>query len=365
LRGVENLAYLFENFELDEENFCLQQEGRRVPLEPKSLRVLLLLVRAKGKLVSKNALLEEVWKGTFVDETTLTRAIALLRKQLGDDRRQPRFIETVPTIGYRFIASVVERAAGDTKVRAADKERSGISQPLSASRTRPATWRWIWIGTGALIVLLIAGVLTRLQWHRSQVSPIRSVAVLRLQSLSSDPSVEYFGDGMTEELITELSTIPELRIVSGASTMQTRGESTSVSEAGRRLGADAVVQGSVERTSDKIRLDLRLVDVRTGHQLWAEQFEDSTKDVLSLQRHIAAEIAAHAQVSLTPSQRTRFERVQQLDPAAYDGYLQGRYLLSKRDADGAVTSFRRAVVLDPGHARAWAGLAAGLADSAK
>ena len=107
------LVYLLDNFVLDEDNFTLTQEGRRVALEPKSLRVLILLVRAKGKLVSKNALLEEVWSGTFVEETTLTRAIALLRKQLGDDRRNPRFIETVPTIGYRFIASVVEQTASD------------------------------------------------------------------------------------------------------------------------------------------------------------------------------------------------------------------------------------------------------------
>jgi DNA-binding winged helix-turn-helix (wHTH) protein/TolB-like protein len=360
------LAYLFESFELNEETFRLEQAGRRVPLEPKSLRVLLLLVKAKGKLVSKSTLLEEVWKGTFVDESTLTRAIALLRKQLGDDRRQPQFIETVPTIGYRFIAPVVEQSAADktASTPAAGEEFEGISPAESPSKANPISRRAMAIAVGALFLLLIAGTFESLRGRRSQLPPIRSVAVLRLQNLSSEPNAEYFANGMTEELINELAAIPELRIVSDTSVNQSNGRSYSAADAGRTLGADAVLDGSVVRSGDKIHLDVHLVDVRSGQQLWAGQFEDSTKDVLSLQRHVAAEIAAHTQVLLTTSQKARIGSPQQLDPAAYDGYLQGRYLLSKRDAEGAVTLFRRAVVLDPSYSRAWAGLAAGLADSA-
>src|SRR5690242_14502755 len=116
IAGGSDMTYLFEDFALDEERFCLEQAGRRVQLEPKSLRVLTVLVRARGRLVSKSQLLEEVWAGTFVDETTLTRAIALLRKQLGDDRRQPRFIETVPTLGYRFVATVADHIELDPPI---------------------------------------------------------------------------------------------------------------------------------------------------------------------------------------------------------------------------------------------------------
>jgi TolB-like protein/DNA-binding winged helix-turn-helix (wHTH) protein/Tfp pilus assembly protein PilF len=360
------LIYLFEKFELDEENFRLVQAGRRVPLEPKSLRVLLLLVRAKGRLVSKSSLLEEVWKGTFVDETTLTRAVALVRKQLGDDRREPRFIETVPTMGYRFIAPVVEQTASGTAGAAPDAvgQLGKASSPESDRPAKPPSRRWLLIGTAALALLLAAGALVMTHWRKSQVPRIHSVAVLRLQSLSSDPNAEYFADGMTQELIAELATIPELRIISDGSAMRTKGETNSLPELARKLGADAVVEGTVVRSSDKIRLDIRLVDARSGQQLLWEQFEDSTKDAPSLQQHIAAEIAAHAQVLLTPSQQTRLNRAQPLESAAYDGYLQGRYLMSRRQYDSAVPLFRRAVVLDPGYARAWAGLASGLADLA-
>lgn len=359
-----SLVYLLDNFVLDEDNFTLTQEGRRVALEPKSLRVLILLVRAKGKLVSKNALLEEVWSGTFVEETTLTRAIALLRKQLGDDRRNPRFIETVPTIGYRFMAQVVERVAHDAipvaPVAVVEIENSG---PPAPEKSTKAAWRrWIWIGSTVLALALIASV--GMEWHRRQTPKIHSVAVMPLRNLSSDPNMEYFAEGMTDELITELGMIPELRVVSHTSVILEKGNRDSLSQIARRLGVDAIVEGSAVRENDKIRLDIRLIDGRSDRQLWAGRFEDATADVLALQKHVAMEIAAHTEVLLTPPTQARLGGTQRIDPAAYDGYLQGRYLLNKRDSDGAVLMLRHAVALDPAYARAWAGLAAALADSA-
>ena len=194
--GGQKLAYLFENFELDEESFRLVQAGRRVPLEPKSLRVLLLLVRAKGKVVPKNMLLEEVWKGTFVDESTLTRAIALLRKQLGDDRRQPRFIETVPTIGYRFIASIVERAATGTEAGTsiAGERLNGASLPDFPRKAKPMSRVHIAIGMSALIVLLAAGAFTGLHRHRSQLPAMRSLPLTMVSGLADDPAFSPDGD---------------------------------------------------------------------------------------------------------------------------------------------------------------------------
>ena len=190
------MAYLFENFELNEESFHLEQAGRRVPLEPKSLRVLLLLVKAKGKLVPKNTLLEEVWKGTFVDESTLTRAIALLRKQLGDDRRQPRFIETVPTIGYRFIASVSELTAPGTGAgpTGAEEQLSKVSLPDSFKKAEPIVKGRIAIGIGSLMVVLIVGTFVVLQWHRAQSPAVRSVPVTTVPGLVDDPAFSPDGE---------------------------------------------------------------------------------------------------------------------------------------------------------------------------
>jgi TolB-like protein/Tfp pilus assembly protein PilF len=176
--------------------------------------------------------------------------------------------------------------------------------------------------------------------------------------------MEYFADGMTSELITELASIPQLRVVSYTSVMQEKGKRNSLADIARRLGVDAIAEGSVERWRNRIRLNIQLIDVRTDRHLWAQSFDDTADDVLALQQHVAAEIAAHAQVLLTPSMEARLGEGQRLDPAAYDGYLQGRYLLNKRDSAGAVPMFRKAVALDPNYARAWAGLAAGLSDLA-
>ena len=167
---------------------------------------------------------------------------------------------------------------------------------------------------------------------------------------------------MTEELITELSAIPELQVVADSSTVPVKDSPESLTETARKLGVDAVIEGSVLRSKNKVSFDIRLFDARSGHQLWAGRFEDAPANASALQKHIAAVIASHARVLLTPSQQTRLSSAKPLDPSAYDGYLQGRYLLSKRDSEGAVKMYRRAVVLDPGYARSWAGLAAGLAD---
>jgi TolB-like protein len=183
-------------------------------------------------------------------------------------------------------------------------------------------------------------------------------------NLSSDPNTDYFADGMTEELSSELSAIPELQVISDSSVTHVKGNPESLTETARKLGVDAIIEGSVLRSKDKVSIDVRLFDARSNHQLWAERFEDAPANVSALQKHIASEIASHARVLLTPSQQAKLSNAKPLDPSAYDGYLQGRYLLSKRDFEGAVRMFRRAVVLDPGYARSWAGMAAGLAELA-
>ncbi len=347
------MRYQFDNFVVDEENFCLTQNGSRIALEPKSLRVLIQLIRAPGKLVSKNALLEEVWSGTFVEETTLTRAVALLRKQLGDDPRKPRFIETVPTMGYRFIALVREL----TSAELAPFPVTTNAKPAAHSGSP----HLLWICTVSTF-LLIGAAIAWIVRHQSP-QPIHSLAVLPLRG-PSDPGTEYFQDGMTEELIAELSTIPGLRVASHNAVMQWKDSHDSLASIAHSLGVEAVVTGSVRRSKDKAQLDLRLFDARSNRELWQAQVSDSATNVIALQQNAVREIADHTLIPLSAATLAGFNKQQKVDPAAFDGYLQGRYLLSKRDVERAVPLFQRAIVLDPGYARAWAGLASSLADSA-
>jgi TolB-like protein/DNA-binding winged helix-turn-helix (wHTH) protein len=360
----KSFIFRFGDVEVREREFSLVKAGEALPIEPKAFRVLLFLLHNPQRLIRKEELLNALWADAAVTESSLTRSIAKLRRVLGDDFQEPRYIETVPTVGYRFVAHVEERVESIESI-AAPSSPAESEIPGTANRgpkTKASSRRWIWMSTTALALAVIAGLAGTVVWHRSTVPRIHSITVLPLQNLSSDPNTEYFADGMTEELSSDLAAIPELQVVSDSSTAPVKDSPESLTEVARRLGVDAVIEGSVLRSKDKVSLDIRLFDARSGRQLWAGRFEDAPANISALQKHVAAEIAARARVPLTPPQQARLNSAKPLDPSAYDGYLQGRYLLGKRDIDGAVKMFRRAVVLDPSYARSWAGLAAGLAD---
>jgi TolB-like protein/DNA-binding winged helix-turn-helix (wHTH) protein len=362
----KSLVFRFGDVEVREREFSLTKAGKVLSVEPKAFRVLLFLLHNPQKLITKEELLNAIWGDTAVTEGSLSRSIWLLRSVLGDDIHSPRYIETVPTVGYRFVAPVVERVESSESEIApvAPGESEGPAAAVPDQRTKMFSRRWIWISTTALMLILIAGVAVWVFLHRSPVPMIHSVAVLPLQNLSSEPNTEYFANGMTEELASELSAVPELQVVSDSSVAQVKDNPESLTEIARKLDVDAIIEGSVLRSKDKVSIDVRLFDARSHHQLWAGRFEDAPANVTALQKHIATEIATHARVPLAPSQQVKLTSAKPLDPSAYDGYLQGRYLLSKRDSEGAVKMFRRAVVLDPNYARSWAGLAAGLAELA-
>jgi TolB-like protein/DNA-binding winged helix-turn-helix (wHTH) protein len=374
MMASKSFVFRFDDVEVREREFSLTKAGKVLSIEPKAFRTLLFLLHNPQKLITKDELLHAIWGDTAVTEGSLTRCIWLLRSVLGDDIRSPRYIETVPTVGYRFVAPVEERVESSESaiapVAAEESERpdmdvrTGVRTAVQVQRTKTFSRRWVWMSTTALMLMLIliAGVAVSLFLHRSPAPRIHSVTVLPLQNLSSDPNTEYFADGITEALSSELSAIPELQVVSGSSMTQVKDNPESLTETARKLGVDAIIEGSVLRSKDKVSIDVRLFDARSNHQLWSARFEDAPANVSALQKHIATEIASHARVPLTPSQQAKLTSAKPLDPSAYDGYLQGRYLLSKRDSEGAVKMFRRAVVIDPGYARSWAGLAAGLAE---
>jgi TolB-like protein/Tfp pilus assembly protein PilF len=222
-----------------------------------------------------------------------------------------------------------------------------IAVAESRKAAQRAAWRWVLLGI-AVAALLGAGLyLTR---KSARASAIRSLAVLPLENLSGDPNQEYFADGMTDELITELARIPDLRVVSRTSVMENKGSKKPLRQIASELDVDAVVEGSVVRSGDRVRITAQLIDVRSDRHLWAQSFEEQAADAISLQDRVAREIAAQARLALGPPRR----QARRIDPAAYDAYLRGLYFLHKRDAAKSMAYIQQAIAIDPGYGAAYA-----------
>ena len=351
------MIYRFDRFQADDDAFRLTADGSPVPLEPKTLRLLLYLIRHRGRLVRKQELLDAIWQDAAVTENALTRSIGLLRKALDDDSREPRFIETVPTAGYRFIAQVETIASQPAQISpsepAAEAAPSAPPPAASVASSRRVFWRLAILAAGCL---LLVGALSWLVSSRLQAAPsIHSLAVLPLNNLSGDPSQDYFAAGMTDELITQLARIPKLRVVSRTSVIAEKDAHLPLPEIARQLNVDAVVEGSIVRSGNRVRITAQLIDARTDHHLWAQSFEGSASDVLSLQDSVAQQIAQQARLVLLPSPPRP-----PVEPAAHDAYLRGLYFFNKQDFEHSVASFHQAVLLDPNYASAWAGYASAL-----
>jgi TolB-like protein/DNA-binding winged helix-turn-helix (wHTH) protein/Flp pilus assembly protein TadD len=351
------VIFRFGRFQADDSVFRLTADGAPVSLEPKALRLLLYLVQNRGRLARKQELLDAVWADAAVTESVLTRSIGLLRKALDDDSREPRFIETVPTAGYRFIAqveSISHPAATAPFVHVATPETQ-VAAPEEVSEAAPPRPRLIRVGIVLAVCVAVCAIAAWKIAAHFRPSPIRSLAVLPLNNLSGDPSQEYFADGMTDELITELARIPSLRVVSRTSVMALKDAHRPLPDIARQLDVDAVVEGSIVRSGNRIRITAQLIDARTDRHLWAQSFEGSASDVLSLQDNVAREIATSARLALiAPSPRPP------LNPDAHDAYLRGRYFFNKQDFPHSLESFQQAIALDPAYASAYAGYASAL-----
>jgi TolB-like protein/DNA-binding winged helix-turn-helix (wHTH) protein/tetratricopeptide (TPR) repeat protein len=355
-------SYRFLEFELSEEDFTLSRGSQRIALEPKSLRVLTLLVNRAGHLVDKQELLESVWPNTFVEENTLTRTVGILRRELGDSSRDSKIIETVPTRGYRFIAPV-EMLPGQAPNSLPEQNGNATavlqSSPAVLPTDKPRTPKLRWLLPIACLILIAITPLW-FRHHHLQAAPIRSLAVLPLNDLSPGTREEYFADGMTDELITEMARIPGLRIVSRTSVMQVKGTQKPLAQIARELNVDAVVEGSVVRSGDRVRITAQLIDTRSDKHLWAQSFEGPLGDVLTLQDDVAREIASQTRTVLTPAARAELSSAKHIDPEAHDAYLKGRYYWNKRTGDGLQQGsiyFQQAIEKDPAYAAAYSGLA--------
>lgn len=348
-------VFRFGVFELDAEAGELRKRGMRLPIQGRSLQVLAALVENPGEVVSHAQLRNCIWPAdTFVDfDHSLHNAVARLREVLGDSAETPRFIETIPRRGYRFIASV----EGGSLASSTDSATQSSS--LRTTPSSPRSWRF---KAMLVAVLLIAAALLALFLYRRSTltGPITSLAVLPLRNLSEDPEQEYFADGMTEELITSLGRVAALRVISHTSVTRYKNTKKPVTEIARELKVDAVIEGTVARSGNRVRITANLIQAFPEKHLWAESYERELRDVLSLQSEVAQAVTHEIRVKLTPLENSRLASSHPVSPEAYELYLKGRYFWNKRTEDGlqkALEYFGQAVALEPNYALAYAAIA--------
>jgi TolB-like protein/DNA-binding winged helix-turn-helix (wHTH) protein/Tfp pilus assembly protein PilF len=342
----------FGVFQLDLKARELHKAGVKVKLQDQPFRVLALLVTRAGEVVSREELQQKVWPtDVYVGfDQGLNNAIKKVRDALGDSADSPRFIETVDRHGYRFVA------------------------PVSAAPGRPSEPRFHFglrtLRNTALIGLATASLIASFAywaWHGSAMPDRTSsekviLAVLPFDNLSRDPDQEFFSDGLTEEMIAQLGKLnPErLTVIARGSVAKYKGSSLAVNQIGRELHADYLVQGSVRRASDRVRITVQLIQVRDQTDLWAESYDRELKDMLTLQDSVSRTIANQIHIALTPGRQTRLPSRANLDPEAYEAYLKGRYYWNKRTADGlqkALIYFQQAIDKDPTYGAAYSGVA--------
>lgn len=351
----------FDRFELDIRAGELRKAGVRQRLQGQPIQVLATLLNSAGELVSREQLRAQLWPAeTFVDfDHSLHNAIARIREVLGDSAGTPRYIETLPRRGYRFIGTVERVGLENPPLSATAGSSRGVPVAPAPDKSRAI------IVAALLIILAIPAVLILIPFLSHRVAaapPVHSIAVLPLDNFSGDPAQEYFVDGMTDELITDLAKIGALRVISRTSVMRYKGTKKALPEIAKELNVDGIIEGSVMRSGQRVRITAQLLYGPTDKHLWAETYERDLGNVLSLQSEVAQAIAQQVRAQLTPNQQSRLRLAHVVNPAAYDDYLRGRLYFTneftKPDSlRKAQRFFEDAIQKDSNFALAYAGLA--------
>jgi TolB-like protein/DNA-binding winged helix-turn-helix (wHTH) protein/Tfp pilus assembly protein PilF len=377
----------FGTYEVSLQSGEVRKAGVKIRVQQQPLKLLEVLLERPGEVVTREELRSRVWPNdSFGDfDQAVSIAIAKLRSALGDSAENPRYIETLPKRGYRFIADV----------SFVDAE-GHIRRPESLPADSPGTDSVHQIQGNGLAVLPVTGsgpqlqspgltVAPQRQWPRGRIilavalvvslavlsvllfrshghapKPIRSLAVLPLENLSGDASQRYFSDGMTDQLITDLAQISALKVISRTSVMAYEGARKPLPQIARELHVDAVVEGTVLRAGDQVRITAQLIDASTDKHLWSQSYQGELKDTLALQDRVARAIAEQIQINLTPREQAALKGVRVVNPEAYESYLKGRFFWNKRTADGlrvALAYFNQAIEEDHNYAQSYSGLA--------
>lgn len=359
----DNPVVRFGTFEVSFSSGELWKAGIKVHIQHKPLKMLEILLEHPGEMVSREELRQRLWPDdTFGDfDQAVNIAATKLRAALGDSADNPRFIETLPKRGYRFIAevSLLPHPAFPDDEPAPILEpapHKDESVPVSKRRRRLA----LWFAAGSLVLLAIAWAIRLARPRIRADAAIQSLAVLPLENLSGDQAQEYFADGMTDQLITDLAQISTLRVISRTSVMVYKGQRKPLPQIAKELNVDAVVEGSVQRSGDQVRITAQLIRAPADRHLWAQSYEGDLSNVLKLQDEVARAIAERIQVQLTSSEKASLHAARVVNPEAYEAWLKGRYFWNKRTADGlktALDDFNQAIAIDPNYAPAYSGLA--------
>jgi TolB-like protein/DNA-binding winged helix-turn-helix (wHTH) protein/Tfp pilus assembly protein PilF len=366
----------FGVFELDLKAAVLRKHGVRLKLSEQPFQVLSVLLEKPGEIITREELRNRLWPSdTFVDfDHGLNNAVMRLREALGDDSENPRFIETIPRRGYRFIAPVSGFVPTVPMAPVSEHDNTsnqGAKSGESEIRTIPskqAVWHWrpAWV----IIIVAAAAVsfcaLSAFFWYR-RITPdaaisheSKSLVVLPLENLSGDKDQDYFADGMTDDLIANLAKIRSLRVTSRSTAMTYKGTHKPLSQIARDLNVDAVVEGTVLRVGDRVRITAELVQVSTDRHLWADTYESEMGDILALQNRVSSAIVNEIRINLTPEDQQRLAKTQAVAPEAYENYLKGRYYWNKRSDENltrAIGYFEEATHEAPQYSLAYAGLA--------
>jgi TolB-like protein/DNA-binding winged helix-turn-helix (wHTH) protein/Tfp pilus assembly protein PilF len=373
MKGMDSPIIFIGAWRIDSTLDEISKDGSTVKLERRAMQLLMHLAERPGEVVSVEQLLDQVWTGVVVTPDSVYHAVASLRRLLGDDSREPTYIANVPRRGYRLVAPVSTPVAGplETVEAAASAAEPAHKVPIAASVRRLS------LRHGAVALLCIA-FLTALGyvvidkfWRSSSVTAQprvigaaaslteNSIAVLPFVDMSEEKDQEYFSDGLSEELIGMLAKVPNLRVPARTSSFYFKGQHTTITQIGEALRVRNVLEGSVRKAGDTIRVTAQLIQVDNDHHLWSETYDRELKDVFKVQDEIAGAVVAALKLKLSP-ERPVLASHRTLSPEAYDEYLLARQFEERANLDGirlATEAYRKAITLDPNYAAAYARLA--------
>jgi pentatricopeptide repeat protein len=367
--------FSFDEFEVDLRSGELWERGNRLRLQDQPFQVLRVLLERRGEIVTRDELKQTLWPAdTFVDfDDGLNTAVRKIRDALGDSAEKPRYIETIPRRGYRFMGRLSDLRPAVLSSPAAESNDSPVQEFSRSAPSAPVVlpapaqllsirWRVLLTAAAALALFSTALVLYRGSSAKGTSQPrIKSLAVLPLKNLSADPTQEYLADGMTEALIGRLAGIHDLRVISRTSVMQYKDTKEALPEIAKTLGVDAIVEGSVIRDGNRIRVHAQLIRAATDEHFWSEAYDRELRDVLTLQSDVAQSIAQKVEVTITGEERARLTAARPIAPEVYENYLKGRSILdksySRSGLEEGIGYFEEATKRDPTFAPAYVGLA--------
>ena len=362
----------FKAFRLDTANHLLWRDGDRVPLTPKGFDVLTYLVERVGRVVTQDEILEALWPETYVNPEVLRKNIQEIRKALGDRSDRPEFVETLPKRGYRFVAPVIDKSgveppelATSLPIEEQATEETVEAEATPIERESSSRKRMLWT-LGIILVLAVVAMAAIGAYFRPARSAANasslnnaSIAVLPFADMSPAKDEEYFSDGLSEQLINDLAKVSGLKVVGRSSAFQFRGKNEDLRDVGRKLGVANVLEGSVRREGNHVRITAELTKTDDGFQLWSQSYDRETKDIFAVQDEIARAATEALRLKLLGTNgQSVASTLRSANPEAYEAYLQAEYFSgrgqSKEELDKALTYTDKAIKLDEKYAPAWA-----------